>query len=316
MTDLNTPEERRAACIEMQFEFNGDPHFWDYAQWIAELLQNALENVEGLVGTENAAAPLRQLVEPVAEVEGSERATWREVMEDVFSAGTVWPIGERFQHALLYGLFGVTPEFVEPASRAKWIDELVAEVAAFGARNDVQALDVADNPIVRIANLAASRHALDHVRGEVDTASMSILGGVSEGRVRNLMSGSDAALERGPNGGVMAVSALAWLMKRKDFFRSIWFEEDKEEELADGKPINPSCTIFVPVARDGSMFNPDLKRGGSYQIGAKGHELHFDSFMEALDALNAMPVPRWRRPNDQGHWGIVSGVAWQRVARP
>jgi hypothetical protein len=29
------------------------------------------------------------------------------------------------------------------------------------------------------------------------------------------------------------------------------------------------------------MFNPDLMRGGSYQLGAKEHELHFDSFMEA-----------------------------------
>lgn len=66
--------------------------------------------------------------------------------------------------------------------------------------------------------------------------------------------------------------------------------------------------IFVPVARDGSIFNPDVARSGTYQIGAKGEEQNFKSFAEALTALNAMSVPPLRRRNDKGHWGIVSGV--------
>ncbi|MBV7410861.1 hypothetical protein [Maritimibacter sp. DP1N21-5] len=314
--DLETAEERRDACAEMQFEYNGDHHYWDYAQWIAEILHNALEHVEGLVGVGNAAAPLRQLVEPVAAIEGIEHATWREVMEDVFSAGTVWPVGQRFQCALQYGMFGVTPAAIATADRAEWIEHLVADVSAFASRSDVRSLETSDNPIIRIANLAASRYALDTVRGEVDTLSMAILGRVSEGRVRNLMSGADAQLERGPNGGVMAVSALAWLMKRKEFLRSIWADEDKDETEETNLPVDLEKIIFVPVARDGSMFGPDLKRGGRYQIGAKGEEQHFDTFYEALESLNAMSTPRWRRPNELGHWGIVSGVSWQRIARP
>ena len=127
--------------------------------------------------------------------------------------------------------------------------------------------------------------------------------------------GATAQLERGPNGGIVALSALSWLQRRKDFLQSIWNEDERLEEGPEGAAIEAGRMIFVPVARDGSIFNPGLIRGGKYQIGAKGEEQDFDSFEAALDALNAMPVPRWRRPNELGNWGIVSGIAWQRVER-
>ncbi|PVA07128.1 hypothetical protein DC363_08120 [Thalassorhabdomicrobium marinisediminis] len=73
--------------------------------------------------------------------------------------------------------------------------------------------------------------------------------------------------------------------------------------------------IFVPVARDGSMFTPDLQRNGAYRIGAKGSEEDIPDFANALARLNAMSVPRWRRPNERGLWGIVSGVSWQRIEK-
>ncbi|MFC6689609.1 hypothetical protein [Jhaorihella thermophila] len=314
MDNLMTAEERRDAWMENQFQHGDDPHYWDYAQWIAELLQRALDLVEDLVGERHAAEPLMQLLAPVAAIEGTRKDTWREVMEDVFSAGTVWPIGEDFNHALLYGLYGVTPARIAVQDRAGWIADLVGRVTEFAAHPEVQALGVERNPIVMIANLAASRHAMDRGQGEVDIHSMSVLGAVSEGRLRNLLAGEGAQLERGPNGGVVALSALTWLQKRKGFLASIWNEAESEPE-ARPEPVDPGRMIFVPVARDGSMFTPDLQRAGQYQIGAKGDEQHFDTYEQALEALNAMPVPRWRRPNAQGNWGIVTGVAWQRVKR-
>jgi len=63
------------------------------------------------------------------------------------------------------------------------------------------------------------------------------------------------------------------------------------------------------------MFTPDLLRNGVYRIGAKGAEEDVADFYAALTRLNAMPVPRWRRPNEKGLWGIVSGVAWQRIEK-
>ena len=66
----------------------------------------------------------------------------------------------------------------------------------------------------------------------------------------------------------------------------------------------------VPKAKDGSLFLPETRRGGGYQIGAKGSEVYVQSYYEALDLLRKMDAPRWRRPNAKGDWGIVTGVEW------
>lgn len=117
-------------------------------------------------------------------------------------------------------MFGVTPEKILPPDRANWIAALVTAVSAFASRSEVRALFNDKNAIVKIANIAASRHALDTGHGEVDVLSLSIFGSISEGRVRNLL--SDGTLERGPESGAVALSALTWLQKRSGFLNSIW----------------------------------------------------------------------------------------------
>ena len=74
-------------------------------------------------------------------------------------------------------------------------------------------------------------------------------------------------------------------------------------------------TIRVPVAADGTHFSLDLARRGYYTVGAKGAEEKYDSFDAALDALNRMSTPRWRRPNAAGNWGIVSGCSWMDIKK-
>ena len=76
--------------------------------------------------------------------------------------------------------------------------------------------------------------------------------------------------------------------------------------------LDPST--LVPVANDGSWFGPDLLRAGQFTIGEKGDEQRLDTYEDALQALHQMPVPRWRRPNMKGNWGIVSGKQWTRIA--
>lgn len=73
--------------------------------------------------------------------------------------------------------------------------------------------------------------------------------------------------------------------------------------------------VRVPVAADGTTFNPDLARRGYFTVGAKGAEEKHDSFELALEALNRMDTPRWRRPNSAGNWGIVSGRSWKEVEK-
>jgi hypothetical protein len=74
-------------------------------------------------------------------------------------------------------------------------------------------------------------------------------------------------------------------------------------------------TMLLPVARDGTWFHPGLIRRGEFTVGEKGDEQRFDNFVEALEALKGMTVPKWRRPNDVGNWGIVSGIRWETAHR-
>ncbi|WP_288959613.1 hypothetical protein [uncultured Sulfitobacter sp.] len=312
MIDLMTAADRRAACEELFLE----SHDWDYAQWLQELTMQSLEQIEDLMGPALSAVPLRQLVQPIAEVGYPKVETWREAMDDVSAFFDVLPMSGRFRDAVLYGHYGVTPAEIPGEERAVWLQELVSDVTAFAARSDVAHLNEGENALVRIAGLARSRLAIDSGEGEVDIHSMAVLGGITEGRVRNLLSDANSKLERGANGGIKAMSAAAWLQKKKGFLPSIWHEADKSvEPQNEGAAVAPERIIFVPVARDGSMFTPDLLRNGVYRIGAKGAEEDVTDFSSALARLNAMPVPRWRRPNENGLWGIVSGVTWQRIEK-
>ncbi|WP_202799818.1 ASCH domain-containing protein [Rhodanobacter fulvus] len=74
----------------------------------------------------------------------------------------------------------------------------------------------------------------------------------------------------------------------------------------------PEGSSLVPVAKCGNWFGPYLARAGKFTIGAKGEEVSYANYDEALSALRTMPVPRWRRPNSKGNWGIVTGVRWRR----
>lgn len=83
---------------------------------------------------------------------------------------------------------------------------------------------------------------------------------------------------------------------------------------ATNRAFELSPQTLLPVARDGTCFHPGLIRSGEFAVGEKGDERRYDSFTEALQALRRMSVPRWRRPNEQGNWGIVSGIRWASAA--
>ena len=113
---------------------------------------------------------------------------------------------------------------------------------------------------------------------------------------------------------IEAIDALAWLSVRKNFLLSLWREQDDSSTLAllDG---HLEGALFVPVATDGSRFEPDKHKDGFYYIGNEGHERRFEDYDEALEALQNMMVPSWRRPTEGGHWTRVRGISWDRVPR-
>lgn len=75
--------------------------------------------------------------------------------------------------------------------------------------------------------------------------------------------------------------------------------------------------VNVPYAKDGSCFNPGLasNRDGSYVVGEAGNLQRFFVFAEALDYLRKMETAKWKRPNANGNWGIVSAVRWDSLEK-
>jgi hypothetical protein len=140
----------------------------------------------------------------------------------------------------------------------------------------------------------------------VEPLALAVLGGISEGRIRNLMSGAAAEI-RSIAGKIPASDASRWLQGRAAFWPSVWQDDEQEENGMD--------KIKVPQAADGTVFHPGLRRRSGYMIGEKGDEITVENFDVALKALVDMKEPRWRRPNSQGNWGIVKGVSWVPYTR-
>jgi len=279
---------------------------WDYGSELLELLASRFRVIEMILGAADVAPHLFAMLHG-PDVEGE---TWREAFETYDPVLTPhWTGTKLIDNAGIFGLYGVLPAEVAFDARPAWVDALAQQLDQFRQVAQPEPQGV----IARIINLALSRHAIDTGAGEVDLQSLALFGGVTEGRIRNILSSGDGGLEK-VGQRVTAVSAAAWLKGRKEFFASIWQQPDEVAPEAPSADFSDEV-VFVPVAADGSHFHPGLARGGLFRIGAKEDERSCDSFEEALAALQKMATPRWRRPNEAGNWGIVSGRDWKRIER-
>ncbi len=170
-----------------------------------------------------------------------------------------------------------------------------------------------DSDLWRLVRLASNSWALDNGRS-IEPAALAEFGGVSEGRVRNMMSGANRVFSA-DGGRVPADEALTWLAGRPEFWNSVWREQRLPQyNIKRQAPL--SRAVFVPIARDGTAFHPGLRRGTNFTVGEKGSEVQISNFDLALGELQRMSVPYWRRPNSSGHWGTVAGVRWNDLMRP
>ncbi|WP_444464180.1 hypothetical protein [Rhodobacter capsulatus] len=316
MTNLTpetmTADERREAWFQRELigyalAANSDyTANWDYGHELLELLAARFRVIELILGADEVAPHLFALLNG-PDVEGG---NWREAFETYDPVlSPHWTGTKLIDNAGIYGLYGVTPKEVMFDERDGWLAELARHLEQFRQLAQPEPQGV----IARIINLALSRRAIDTGVGEVDLQSLALFGGVTEGRIRNILSSVDGGLEKAGS-RVTAASAAAWLKGRKEFFASIWQQPDEAPPEAPCLDFADNV-VFVPVAADGSHFHPGLARGGKFMIGAKGEEVQYASFDEALIALHKMATPRWRRPNEAGNWGIVSGRDWKRIER-
>jgi len=279
---------------------------WDFGGELLEALSNRFRVIEMILGKEETAPHLFAMLHG-PDVEGDH---WEKVFDSYAPSQTVeWMGSQLLTDASIFGHYGVTPTGIAFDARRAWLNAMAEQLDQFRLVANPEPQGV----IARIINLALSRHAIDTCEGDVDLQSLALFGGVTEGRIRNILSSNDSGLEK-MRQRVTAASAAAWLKGRKEFFASIWQQPDEATPEAPNLDFSDDV-LFVPVAADGSYFHPGLVRGGKFMIGAKGEETPHATFEEALVALQKMATPRWRRPNEAGNWGIVSGRDWKRIER-
>jgi len=151
---------------------------------------------------------------------------------------------------------------------------------------------------------------------DVSAEQLAALARISLKSVRNMLTPKAGAadLRLNEEGNVPNKDALRWLNGRADFKSSLW-QSEVPDRLRATEPEDEDIgdVIFVPVARDGTWFDPvSCRNARGYTIGPKGAEEPIDDYQVALQRLSRMRTPYWRRPNSVGNWGLVAGVAWQR----
>jgi hypothetical protein len=253
---------------------------------------------------------------------GDDPDKWREGLEDAQSAFlTEAFVGDLLQELSAYGQFGICLSAETADSEAMVADRLSkfleqgASLLALCPLNDWLGKERSVD-LEQTIMLALNRWELDHGQ-PVKPEALAIFGGVTIGRMRNIISGKTAELPKRSD-GVPAKNALKWLDKKFEFYPSIWRTDRPDvREAAEHENITTIFDpLFVPKARDGSIFHPGLGRSGTFTVGEKGFEKDFPDFDSALEALQAMPSARWRRPGPNGGgWGLVTAVGWARFTR-
>lgn len=152
---------------------------------------------------------------------------------------------------------------------------------------------------------------------DVTPEQLAAIAGISLKSVKNMLTpkagGTDLRLNA--DGEIPGTDALRWLEARDDFKSSLWRTGSAVSVAhSPAEADNVGEVVFVPVAKDGTWFDPvQCRNSRGYTIGSKGAEEPIEDYRLALERLARMRTPCWRRPNSAGKWGIVAGISWQRL---
>lgn len=151
----------------------------------------------------------------------------------------------------------------------------------------------------------------EYTSGEIELRELAAIADMSVQSVRNDISKNAKSLKFVSSGGkhyTTVAEAKEWLSQRNSFKPTINFIELDKREKAEN-------LLYVPEAKDGSYFSSKCRMTRGYQVGEKGNEQYFESFIEARDHLLFMTQAKWRRPNEKGNFGIVSATEWKFIPR-
>lgn len=279
-----------------------------YIPSVAELVLGALHNLESIVGGGYSENIVLEMIDGFEDWEKDHDIV---LLENADVVSSRWPLALAVEALSGYAYFGVV--------HTAWRNEEYHEKAWLKRQIDLLGSAVKHNPdcqfhLKDLLDRALDRFELDEGK-ELPPTALARLAGVSEGAVRNLLSGKTKKYEP-VRGCIRNEDAISYLNERcAHFLPTIWASDADLEELqqsGDDSAEEVLEPIFVPVSADGSVFHPGLTRSGKFTVGPKDNERKVSNFEEALSILQAAPAPNWRRPNKNGHWGNVLGVRWER----
>jgi hypothetical protein len=282
----------------------------DAAITMAELVEAVGDYLSEIVGAEPTNAAMLVLLKPLLRDHHND---WKEGLSDQWgNCYSTWPLGAEFHNLQAYGAFGILIEAYDDdteVDKKERLEKMVKKANDFLDKSPLNLLSsrkgrtILEDVVIRANN----RWALDNGK-PIEPLTLAEFGGISEGRIKNMMSGESKQFSN-VNGKIPALEAIKWLSDRDTFYNSVWKDQRPFYKHID-KIIEAH---FVPVARDGTVFSPNLMRNNGFTIGEKGDEKKVADFEEALSVLHKMPIPYWRRKNKNGSWGIVRGVGWKRI---
>lgn len=297
----------------------GENYVGDDSAELGSLIIAAGNFLELLVGDPDAVdKALRLLYELCFHRPASADMTWRELWE-MLSIGDV-KTSEYFASLNAFAFFGLP--FDANYTGLPEYDGVQTDASI--ARNIKRGRDLltavppgwADTQGIESAVLAAeARNNLDFGRC-VSIEQIAALARMTPKSIRNLLTpkSGESDLRLNSDGLLSAADALRWLSKRPDYKSSIWmWSNASPAPQFESKMKTLEEAVFIPAAKDGTTFDAvTCRTSRGYTIGPKGAEQLVEDYFEALRMLAKASTPQWRRPNDKGHWGIVTGVSWLR----
>jgi hypothetical protein len=295
------------------------------------------EMVAAGFGEAAAAACMAGLHKLLVGSEIPEGAEWREQWLDLSSSGdlTITPAMKQGADLHAFAYYGVLaswqqtdplpPELeVSRTDVPSYIESTIALYKRFMGLFGEAAPSWGFDVIGRTILAAQARLKVDQEL-PMTVHELAALSRVASKRVQNaIYAGSDGAPVIDADGLITPSSARQWLDAR-DYLPSLWqsWSDQHAGEAGDRMASEPDEAaydfLFVPEAADGSLFAPSCGRGPvnerRYMIGEKGRERPVADYDQALTELARMVVPKWRRPNAAGNWGVVRAERWRRVRR-
>lgn len=284
----------------------------DDIQKSLECISIILETFFGEIETNQALKDLMLSFFPTE----SDGVCWREIFEENASEfhGEIG-VGKLFRDLTAYGDYGFVLEpFREVEQRRHYLEGQIQKAEALLSVLPVEKWEIKGKLFVSKLEKAIARWKLDNGQN-LTLAEAVLLSGKALQTVKNAFSGPFKGLNKdSKRGEIKAAAYHAWLKGVKGFRYSIW-ELQFDEKAVSYKETLDEEMWFLPVAKDGSVFTPEIKRDDIYVIGPEGRETEHADFEEALAALQRMSTPFWRRPSQQGVWTRVSAVEWRRYRK-